>query len=470
MQSMIACCEQLVCVLPKLHRQFSQIFAFYFFAFGRGYNVGIYFRRREMLTRVTDIMKNSQTVRNLGRHQVEFDRVQNQLATGKRIRRPADDPSSATNQMYFRTRIEELAQFEDNIGEAKSRLNMLDGELSRVTDILQRVRVLTVQAANGIYQGDNFFALREAVAAEVDQHLRALVDVANGRDSTGRPLFGGHNVSKPPFEVIHANVSGLRGEDLEDEIVGVRYRGDVGKQLREVERDQFVTVNLPGNHAFWGTNMTVTGDVDTGDYTVLSDQAFRINGSEIKVAAGDTIDDIIDKINRAGISVEATKVGQNNISLHTTSPHQLWLEDIGSSTVLKDIGLLSLDPDSFPNEYAESARVSGLSSFDMLIKLRDDLRSGDQLEIGGRDLGNLDQTINTLLGHRAQSGARFNRLEEHEKRVAWDHTYMTELLAKNEGVDIPEAIINLKWLESVHNYALNVGARIIKPQLMDFLR
>lgn len=47
---------------------------------------------------------------------------------------------------------------------------------------------------------------------------------------------------------------------------------------------------------------------------------------------------------------------------------------------------------------------------------------------------------------------------------------MTELLASNEGIDVAETVMNLKWIESVHSYALNVGARIIKPTLMDFLR
>ena len=66
-------------------------------------------------------------------------------------------------------------------------------------------------------------------------------------------------------------------------------------------------------------------------------------------------------------------------------------------------------------------------------------------------------------------GARFNRMETHEKKVSWDRAYMTELLAQSEGIDFPETIMNLKWLESVHNYALNVGARIVRPQLFRFL-
>jgi len=114
--------------------------------------------------------------------------------------------------------------------------------------------------------------------------------------------------------------------------------------------------------------------------------------------------------------------------------------------------------------------MSGMSLFDTIIKFRNDLFAADQREVGGRDLGLLDDSINNLLRHRSEVGARQNRLEEHMKRVSWDKTYMTDVLAKSEGIDVPETIMNLKWLETVHQYSLNVGSRIIRPTLMDFLR
>ncbi|MBU42561.1 MAG: flagellar hook-associated protein 3 [Spirochaetaceae bacterium] len=420
--------------------------------------------------RTTGIMQNNSLVRNLERHKYEMDKVQNQLATGQRISRPGDDPSAATNQMYYRSRVNELDQFAQNIEAGKSRLNHMDGELSRVTEIIHRVRQLAVQASNGIYQGDSGFELKNAIAKEIDQHLRALIDIGNGRDATGRPLFGGHEVDRPPFEPILSSIRGLQGIQLENQIVGVEYRGDNGKRLTEVERSQYIDVNLPGNQAFWGTNMTVTGAVDNSGYISTTDQSFKIDGVEIRVAAGDTIDDIIDKINQSGIEVKASKIGQDYVSLSTTEPHQIWLEDMEGSTVLRDIGLISSDKSEPPNNFAETARISGQSVFDVLIKFRDDLIAGDQLEISGRDLGNLDSALENVLRFRAEVGAKQNRMEEHTKRVAWDKTYMTELLAESEGIDVAESIMNLKWLESVHQYALNVGARVIKPTLVDFIR
>jgi flagellar hook-associated protein 3 FlgL len=415
-------------------------------------------------------MQNNSLIRNLNRHQVAFDETQNQLATGLKVRRPSDDPSVATNQMFFRSRLNELNQFEENITDGYQRLKHIDGILDRMGEIFQRVRVLAVQAANGIYQGDKGFELEVAIGKEIDQHLRAIVDLANSRDATGQPIFGGYVIERPPFEPIESKIKGLEGLELKNQYIGVQYRGDIGEQVREIEKGEYIPVSVPGNKVFWGTNMSVTSKVDNSGYVATSDQRFKIDGVEIHVSVGDTIDDIIDKINNSPIEVKANKLAQDNISLSSTSPHQIWIEDMGDGTVLKDIGLIDPSSAEPPNNYSKSATVTGLSLFDVLIQFRNDLLQKDQERIGGRDIGDLDLALENILRYRSEVGARMNRLEAHETRVAYDKTYMTELLAKNEGIDFPETIMNLKWLETIHQYALNVGSKVIKPTLMDFLR
>ncbi|MCE9501566.1 MAG: flagellar hook-associated protein 3, partial [Leptospira sp.] len=246
--------------------------------------------------------------------------------------------------------------------------------------------------------------------------------------------------------------------------------GDIGEQIREVERGEYIPVTLPGNKVFWGTNVSITSKVDNSAYNATSDQKFKIDGVEIHVAVGDSIDDIIDKINNSPIEVKASKLAQDNISLSSTAPHQIWLEDTDGGTVLRDIGLVDPANSEPPNNYSKSASVTGLSIFDVLIQLRNDLIQKDQERISGRDLQDLDLALENVLRYRSVVGARMNRIEEHEKRVDFDKSYMTELLAKNEAIDFPETIMNFKWLETIHQYALNVGSKIIKPTLMDFLR
>jgi flagellar hook-associated protein 3 FlgL len=415
-------------------------------------------------------MLNNDVVQNIMRHTQNLDELNNKISTGKNIRQPSDNPGAATNQMFYRTRITELTQYKTNIEESLNRMNLTDSQLDRIGEIFQRVRYLTVQAANGIYQGDQNFELKEAIGREINQHLRALVDIANTRDATGIPLFGGFTAQRPPFEPVISNAPAESDVDLKAQFTDVLYRGDIGQQLREIENGEYMQVNIPGNKVFWGTNMNITSQTETGNWSAIGDQSFKIDGIEIKVAMGDTVDDVIDKINNAPLDIRAFKLGKNNISLTTITPHQIWLEDIEGGTVLKDLGLIDPEKSEPPNNYSSTATVDGLSIFRVLIDLRDHLIAGDQELIGGRDIQNVDIALQNVLRYRAEVGARTNRLELHRKRVEWDSSFMTELLAKSEDIDYPETIMNLKWLESVHNYALNVGAKIIQPTLMDYLR
>jgi flagellar hook-associated protein 3 FlgL len=420
--------------------------------------------------RITNQISNNTLINTLARHQSQLDETQNQLGTGLKMSRPSDEPSAAANNMYFRSRVHELDQFMGNVNEGKARLELVDGQLERVSEILQRVRVLTVQASNGIYQGDKGFELEVAIGKEINELLKATVDIANTRDATGRYLFGGYTIDRPPFEAVESKMKGLKGIEVQDQIIGVEYRGDIGDQLREIERGEYMGVSVAGNKAFWGTNMSITANKDSSEYSATSDQKFKIDGVEISVAVGDSLDDIIDKINSSPLDVKASKLGSDNITLSSTSPHQIWLEDTDGGTVLRDIGLVEVNYSEPPTNYAKDATIAGNSIFDVMIQLRNDLTAKDQERISGRDLGDIDMALENILRHRSIVGAKMNRMEEHAKRIDFDKSFMAELLAKNEAIDFPETIMNLKWLETIHQSALQVGSKVIRPTLMDFLR
>lgn len=95
------------------------------------------------------------------------------------------------------------------------------------------------------------------------------------------------------------------------------------------------------------------------------------------------------------------------------------------------------------------------------------------LESGGdvtSTLEGLDATINTFLGMQAQVGARQNRIELMTDRLKQQEVFATSILSKNEDVDIEKAIMDLTTQESVHSAALSIGAKIMQPSLLDFLR
>ncbi len=420
------------------------------------------------MQRITNQMINNTMTYNLQRHQTEMDKIQNRLASGKNVNMPRDNPIAASNQMLYRSRLTELDQYISNLNESTIKLNEADTAIQSVLRIFQRIRVLTVQGAHGIYSS---FERKEAAATEINQLLEELVNIANTKSSTGRPIFGGHHTGTEeqpnPFVKIYQTLTaGNQG----DAMIGVEYRGNVGAIKREVAKGEYMEVNIPGNKLFWASNQILTSNRDSSGYSAVTNQKISIDGKEINISAGDTMDIIIDKINNAGLSVRASKGGRNNIILETTTPHQIWLEDVGSGTILQDLGLINSNFPEPPNNIDPTVTVGGMSLFEMVIQLRDDLVRGDQELVGGRDLGLIDIALDNLLRHIASVGAKQNRVDELIKRTEYDKVNVLEMLSKSEGIDVAETIMNFKWLESVHQYALAVGAKTIKPTLMDFLR
>ncbi len=418
--------------------------------------------------RITNSMINNTMTFNLQRHQTDMDTMQNQLGTGKSVQTPRDNPIAATNQMMYRTRLTEIDQYITNINETQSRLNEVDTALQSTTRIFQRIRELAVQGANGIYSN---FERKEAAAAEINQLLEEVVSIANTKGATGKSIFGGFKTGTEdqpnPFVPIYMTLTAGRQGDA---MIGVEYRGNIGGQTREVGKGDFMDVNIAGNKVFWATDQMLTSGMDATTYTSASNQIIKIDGKEISISAGDNIDIIVDKINNAGLSLTAAKGGVNNLILSTTTPHQIWLEDKGSGTVLQDLGLVNKNYPQPPNNIDSSVTIGGMSIFEMIIQVRDDLVRGDQELVGGRDLGLIDMALDNILKHLASTGAKQNRAEEIAKKAEYEKSNVTEILAKNEGIDYPETIMNFKWLESVHEYALSVGAKTIKSTLMDFLR
>ncbi len=98
------------------------------------------------------------------------------------------------------------------------------------------------------------------------------------------------------------------------------------------------------------------------------------------------------------------------------------------------------------------------------------LEEGDLISLGGGDLGKLQENIEQVLACRSQVGARVNRLDLTMTRLEEQEINFETLLSDVQSVDIAEAVMNLQVQEDVYNSALAVGARIIQPSLIDFLR
>ena len=85
-------------------------------------------------------------------------------------------------------------------------------------------------------------------------------------------------------------------------------------------------------------------------------------------------------------------------------------------------------------------------------------------------IDDLDGYTQSLSNERADLGARMNRVELMESRIAQQRVATTDLMSSNEDADMEKVIMDLIQAESVHRAALGAGSRVIQPTLLDFLR
>jgi flagellar hook-associated protein 3 FlgL len=413
-----------------------------------------------MIFRVTSNMMGDNLINQTKRNSEKMLESQNSIATGLKHRVPREGPVEVSHSIGYKRAIFELEQFEKNVDDGKSRITVADGALASATDILQRIRELGVQGANGIYTKED----RAKIATEIDELLKELVTIANTKYK-GKAIFGGNDTLEDPFKA-DVSYSSRAGREV---IQKVTYYGDMGRQNREIGRGDVMAVNVPGNEVFWAEISSLFSSVDATNYVLPVDSRVRINGKVIEFRAGDNIEMIVNRINSAPVAVRASVNRMNGgIILETSSARDIWVEDIEGSTLMQDIGVISgANP---PRNLAPTARFFGGTLFDVVMRMRDSLYMNDAQDVGSMALGNIDLALENTLKYRAELGAKSSRLDMVKSRLMQDRTNMEDILSRNEDVDIAEAVTQFKMLELAHRAALGVTARIIQPTLLDFLR
>ncbi len=173
--------------------------------------------------------------------QAKVSEMQTQLATGKQVLRPSDNPEQAALIQRLSTALNRQDVYESNIDSINSRLGAEESVLLAAEDVMQRIRELAVQASTDTVSSDG----RQIIAAEVTALRDQLVSLANSTDVSGNYVFSGSMVRTLPFS---ENASG----DL-------IYQGDQNRMLVDVSDQRQLALNRPGNEAFSSVLREVDG-------------------------------------------------------------------------------------------------------------------------------------------------------------------------------------------------------------------
>jgi len=153
--------------------------------------------------RVTFTTVNRNVQRNLSRRYADMVSLQEQLATGKRLSKPSDNPVDVANDIKLRTKVTQLKQYKRNTEDGLAVMGVASSAMGSMNELLHRARELAVQAANGTYTDSD----RVYMQQEVDQIFRQMMSVINTQFK-GNYVFNGTNTKTPPY-VIETSASEL---------------------------------------------------------------------------------------------------------------------------------------------------------------------------------------------------------------------------------------------------------------------
>ncbi len=168
--------------------------------------------------------------------------LQEQLATGRRINRPSDDPIASSLAMGYKSRLKGLDQFERNIGAALDRLTATESTVTQLADLMNRTFVLAERGASDTSSAE----VRSGLATEVDQLLEEFVSLGNAK-ADGRYLFAGTADNQPAFTVTRdgsGRITAVNASATADQSV-----------VRLVGESETIAVNLTADATF-GTGGT----------------------------------------------------------------------------------------------------------------------------------------------------------------------------------------------------------------------
>jgi len=288
-----------------------------------------------------------------------------QLSTGKRINSAKDDAAGLAIGMRMTADLRGLAVAIRNANDGISMMQTADGALGEVSNMLQRMRELAVQAATGSMSTSN----RKALQAELDQLIAEVDNVSRTTNFNGIKLLDG--TSAP----VYLQTGVREGEQVQISIVDVKPRS-LGLQGYAVDGEMvsgridpdavglaYNDVLLNGKPAFAeGTDMSasVTADyasavasainsnvgqhrVKANAYntvkgvaptsTVFDAGDITINGATIGAAG--SVEDLVTVINRDAPGITAVLGGDGSIELSNDTGADITIGELTAGTAVK---------------------------------------------------------------------------------------------------------------------------------------
>jgi flagellar hook-associated protein 3 FlgL len=380
--------------------------------------------------------------------QATLSKTQSQVASGKRVETPADDPVAAVHIMELQRAVQESDQFDRNADMAKNRLTMEEQALADATTLLQRVQELTIQGNNASVDP----ASRRMLATEVRSRLKELTYIANRRDVNGEFLFSGYSTLTQPFAQSGGTIS---------------YFGDQGSRALQIGPDQRVTDSHSGYEVFMnvpegnGTFVTAAAGANTGTGVIaggsLANPALWVADDytlRFTSATGDY--EILDSA--AAVVTTGTYTANSTLSFNGAN-----------------FNLTGMPAQNDTFTIARSRTEDLFTTFENLATTLES-STGTQAERAqfntnmSRALQQFEQSGDHLLSVRAQVGTRLSTIDGAQEAIADRKVELERITSQLRDLDYAEAISRMNQQLVGLQAAQASYSQISQLSLFDYLR
>ena len=145
--------------------------------------------------RITSANAFETSLSNLQRRQQALSQSQEQLTSGKRVRRPSDDPAAAAAAERALAAVSRSEAQMRALDTSRNAMQMSESALGHAGELMQQARELLVSAGNGSRTAQDRQAIAQAMRGLRDD----LLAVSNRSDGAGRYLFGGQGADSQPL-------------------------------------------------------------------------------------------------------------------------------------------------------------------------------------------------------------------------------------------------------------------------------
>ncbi|MCW2972947.1 MAG: flagellar hook-associated protein 3 [Thermoleophilia bacterium] len=239
-----------------------------------------------MAIRITQNQTTLGFAGNLQSIYAQMAKSQQQIADGRAITKPSDDPFGTGQVIDYDAQLADVKQFQTNVTNATGVLGSADSALDTMTSALQKIKTLAVQAENGTPSAQDL----NNIAIEMGQLKEVVRDGLNAQHG-GQYIFGGTSTKAAPFPAP-ANT----------------YMGTTNPLQSRVTATQTVQVSVPGDTVAGISPTNVLDDIDALITAVQSGNSATMNTAASAVYSDtDRVIDIRAQLGATASRLEATQ-------------------------------------------------------------------------------------------------------------------------------------------------------------------